>query len=42
MHFTPGSHTLSFEIGGFHWGDDIVIALTTGQIDFDTGSKGLA
>ncbi|KAA6413161.1 MAG: alpha beta-hydrolase [Lasallia pustulata] len=28
---------LPFEIGGFHWGDDIVIAQTTGQIDFDTG-----
>ncbi|MCJ1409401.1 hypothetical protein MMC19_003482 [Ptychographa xylographoides] len=28
---------LPFEIGGFHWGDDIIFDQTTGQMDFDTG-----
>ena len=28
---------LPFEIGGFHWGDDIVFDQTSGRMDFDTG-----
>ena len=28
---------LPFEIGGFHWGDDITFDHASGQMDFDTG-----
>ena len=30
---------LPFEIGGFHWGDDLVFDQSTGEMDFDTGFK---
>ena len=30
---------LPFEIGGYHWGDDIVFDQGTGQMDLDTGFK---
>ncbi|MCJ1475776.1 hypothetical protein MMC13_004440 [Lambiella insularis] len=32
-----GPTPLPFDLGGFHWGDDIVFDQTTGQMDFDTG-----
>lgn len=28
---------LPFELGGFHWGDDIIFDQASGQMDFDTG-----
>ena len=28
---------LPFELGGFHWGDDITFDQASGQMDFDTG-----
>lgn len=28
---------LPFELGGFHWGDDITFDQSSGQMDFDTG-----
>ena len=28
---------LPFDLGGFHWGDDIIFDQATGQMDFDTG-----
>ena len=28
---------LPFELGGFHWGDDIAFDQASGQMDFDTG-----
>ena len=28
---------LPFELGGFHWGDDIIFDQDSGQMDFDTG-----
>ncbi|MCJ1454872.1 hypothetical protein MMC28_005225 [Mycoblastus sanguinarius] len=28
---------LPFELGGFHWGDDITFDQVSGQMDFDTG-----
>ena len=28
---------LPFDLGGFHWGDDITFDQATGQMDFDTG-----
>lgn len=28
---------LPFELGGFHWGDDIVFDQTSGKMEFDTG-----
>ena len=28
---------LPFDLGGFHWGDDIIFDQTTGSMDFDTG-----
>lgn len=31
------STPLPFELGGFHWGDDITFDQTSGQMDFDTG-----
>lgn len=30
---------LPFELGGFHWGDDIVFDPSTGAMEFDTGFK---
>ena len=30
---------MPFELGGFHWGDDIVLDQGTGDMDFDTGFK---
>ena len=30
---------LPFDLGGFHWGDDIIFDQTTGQMDLDTGFK---
>jgi hypothetical protein len=30
---------LPFDLGGFHWGDDIVFDPNTGAVDFDTGFK---
>ncbi|MCJ1321799.1 hypothetical protein MMC15_007144 [Xylographa vitiligo] len=32
-----GPTPLPFDLGGFHWGDDIVFDQATGQMDFDTG-----
>lgn len=31
------STPLPFELGGFHWGDDIIFDQASGQMDFDTG-----
>jgi len=31
---------LPFDIGGFHWGDDLVFDQSTGEMDVDTGFKG--
>ena len=28
---------LPFELGGYHWGDDIIVDQASGQMDFDTG-----
>lgn len=28
---------LPFELGGFHWGDDMIFDQTTGEMDLDTG-----
>ncbi|KAF2022885.1 phospholipase/Carboxylesteras-like protein [Setomelanomma holmii] len=30
---------LLFDIGGFHWGDDLVVDQATGELDMDTGFK---
>ncbi|MCJ1341054.1 hypothetical protein MMC09_006350 [Bachmanniomyces sp. S44760] len=30
---------LPFELGGFHWGDDIAFDQTSGKMEFDTGFK---
>jgi predicted esterase len=30
---------LPFDLGGFHWGDDLVFDQNTGVMDFDTGFK---
>lgn len=30
---------LPFELGGFHWGDDMIFDQNTGQMDVDTGFK---
>ena len=30
---------LPFELGGFHWGDDLVFDQGTGEMDFDTGFR---
>lgn len=32
-----GLTPLPFDLGGFHWGDDIIFDQATGQMDFDTG-----
>jgi predicted esterase len=32
--------TLLFDLGGFHWGDDLVFDQSTGEMDMDTGFKG--
>ncbi|MCJ1394111.1 hypothetical protein MMC18_006989 [Xylographa bjoerkii] len=32
-----GPTPLPFDLGGFHWGDDIIFDQATGQMDFDTG-----
>lgn len=32
--------TLLFDLGGFHWGDDLVFDQSTGNMDMDTGFKG--
>jgi predicted esterase len=34
-----GTAPLPFDLGGFHWGDDIVIDQGTGDIDVDAGFK---
>jgi predicted esterase len=34
-----GSVPLPFDLGGFHWGDDILIDQATGDIDVDAGFK---
>ncbi|KAF1936350.1 alpha/beta-hydrolase [Clathrospora elynae] len=33
----PGS--MPFDLGGFHWGDDMVFDQSTGEMDIDTGFK---
>jgi len=30
---------LPFDLGGFHWGDDIIFDQATGEMEFDTGFK---
>ncbi|KAJ4293622.1 hypothetical protein N0V90_008906 [Kalmusia sp. IMI 367209] len=30
---------LPFDLGGFHWGDDMIFDQTTGEMDVDTGFK---
>lgn len=30
---------LPFELGGFHWGDDLIFDQSTGEMDLDTGFK---
>ncbi|MCJ1287884.1 hypothetical protein MMC26_007236 [Xylographa opegraphella] len=32
-----GPTPLPFDLGGFHWGDDIIFDQATGQMEFDTG-----
>ncbi|MCJ1385432.1 hypothetical protein MMC17_008555 [Xylographa soralifera] len=32
-----GPSPLPFDLGGFHWGDDIIFDQATGQMDFDAG-----
>ena len=32
-----GPTPLPFDLGGFHWGDDIIFDQATGQMDLDTG-----
>ena len=32
-----GPCPLPFDMGGFHWGDDIIFDQTTGNLEFDTG-----
>ncbi|MCJ1234384.1 hypothetical protein MMC14_002345 [Varicellaria rhodocarpa] len=32
-----GPTPLPFELGGFHWGDDIIFDQTTGEMEIDTG-----
>lgn len=31
---------LPFDLGGFHWGDDLIFDQNTGEMDVDTGFKG--
>ena len=32
-----GPRPLPFDLGGYHWGDDIIFNQVTGQMDYDTG-----
>ncbi|KAF2871128.1 Phospholipase/carboxylesterase/thioesterase [Massariosphaeria phaeospora] len=34
-----GPTPLPFELGGFHWGDDLIFDQNTGEMDIDTGFK---
>ena len=32
-------HPLPFDLGGYHWGDDMIFDQNTGEMDMDTGFK---
>ncbi|KAI9803901.1 MAG: hypothetical protein M1825_001781 [Sarcosagium campestre] len=34
-----GPTPLPFDLGGFHWGDDVIFDQVTGDMDFDTGFR---